>query len=178
MQQVHGFGRSHRARGVAPRTGTARSVRAIVGMILLTPHLTGCYQYVPVREPVPPVGSEVTLRLTDQGRIALTQAVGPGVLDMRGHVLANTDTSMVLAVQTVNFIDLAIPARMNGLRVEVPRAFAFDLRERRLSKGRSIVAAGLAFLVVALASTIGLTVAGGGDIPIDMPNEGGGGNQS
>src|SRR5690606_4984524 len=134
MQQFHGIGRSHRARGHAPRTGAGRTVRAIVGLILLVPYLTGCYHYVPVREPVPPVGADVTLRLTDQGRIALAESVGPGVLDMRGHVLANSDSSVVMAVRTVSYMDLAIPARLNGLRVEVPRAFAFDIRERRLSK--------------------------------------------
>src|SRR5690606_20911484 len=129
----------------------------------LAPYLTGCYHYVPVREPVPPVGSEVTFRLTDQGRVSLAEAVGPGALDMRGHVLANSDTSMVLAVRTVSYMDLAIAARMNGLRVEVPRAFAFDIRERRLSKPRSIVAAALAFAVIAGVSMLGLDTLGGSD---------------
>src|SRR5215211_5212916 len=106
---------AQRARMYAPGARASRArplrVRASVALILTIVQLAGCYRYVPVSAAVMPVGAEVSLAVNDRGRVALSDAVGPGVRRMEGRVLENTDSSLVLAVMSVQHIDLGVPAK-------------------------------------------------------------------
>jgi hypothetical protein len=137
--------RTGRPRG--PRSPTearrARSVRASVAVVLTMMQLAGCYRYVPVSQAATPVGADVWLGINDRGRVALTDAVGPGVRRMEGRVLENTDSSLVMAVSSVQHIDLGVPAKWMGERVEVGRDLVNELRERRFSATRTGIALGL-----------------------------------
>jgi hypothetical protein len=156
------------ARGEASRVGPGRSVRASIAIALLIPHLTGCFQYVPANPSVIPNGGQVTVSITDRGRVALTEPVGPGVRRLEGNLVQSTDTSLVLSVTTVEYLDLGVPVKWRGERVEVSRDYVAEVQERRLSRSRTWIMTGLVVVGVALTTLITITGAGsetGGNRP-------------
>jgi hypothetical protein len=158
---------------VIPLRMGGRGVRAVLGLALLVPHLTGCYQHVPASPATLTGGTEVSLGITDEGRVALADQVGPGIRRLEGRVLEITDTSLVLALTRVNLIDLDIAMQRDGERVEVARSQISDLRERQLSRSRTWLAVGGA--VAAVLSLFLIALSGfGGDDPIERPGPGDG----
>jgi hypothetical protein len=148
--------------------------RALIAIVLLTIHLSGCFQYVPVgAAPVPP-GTLVSLAINDRGRVALEDRLGPGVRRIRGTLSETTDSSIVVSLHSIEFADLNIAARMDGESVGIQRQLVAEFRERRLSRTRSWLAAGLVTGGIILVSFIGIGGFGGDD-PSDRPNGGGGG---
>jgi hypothetical protein len=160
------------ARHRSPRGIPRRPVLAAVALVLLVPQLTGCFQYVQVAGPAVPVGAEVTLGVTDRGRIALTEPVGPGVRRLSGRVLESTDTTLVLGVKTVEFLDLGVPVQWAGQPVRIAREHVTEVRERQLSRSRTYLAIGLSVAAVAALSLIGInTVFGDEPGPPRPPGE-------
>ena len=152
----------------------SRRARAVSALILLIPHLTACYQYVPAVTTQLPTGTRVSLGLTDPGRVALADAVGPGVQRIEGQLLNTTDTAVVLSVLAVQHVDLGVPVKWRGERVAIARNFVSDVREWRISKGRSFLLAGLIVVGAIAASTIAITGFGsdpGGDRPPGEPGQ-------
>jgi len=148
-----------------------RAARGAVALVLLVPQLTGCFQFVPVSRSDIPGGAEVSLGITDQGRVALAEPVGPGIRRLDGRVVENGDTSLVLAVTSVRFIDLDVTMYRDGERVEIAHQHISEIRERRLSQSRSWIAAGLAAAGVAALLLISIVGFGGEDLP-DRPGNG------
>ena len=144
---------------------------ALAGALLL-PGLTGCYTYVPIwnREPAP--GTEISLDVTDRGRVALSDRLGPGARRILGRLESTTDSAYTVSVTRVSYIDGDKVAKWNGERVTITRTDATGLAERRLSKSRSWLAAGLATGALALATRIVIKgIAGPG--PETKPTPGG-----
>jgi hypothetical protein len=150
-----------------------RSVRAAVAVILFAPYLSACFHQVPVSRVGVASGSHVSLQITDQGRIALTESVGPGIQSIDGRVLESTDSSVVLAVASIRFFDLQVPMPRDGERMEIAHGFFSEVRERRLSRSRSFIAAGLAAAGTFLLLMISIEGFGGND-PSDRPPPGDG----
>ena len=151
-----------------------RRTRAISALLLLIPHLTACYQYVPVVTTQLPAGTRVSLGLTDPGRGALADAVGPGVQRIEGQLLNTSDTAVVLSVLAVQHVDLGVPVKWRGERVAISRDFVRDVREWRISKGRSFLLAGLIVVGAIAASTIAISGFGsdpGSDRPPGDPGQ-------
>jgi hypothetical protein len=102
--------------------------------------LTGCYVYTPLAEPEPVVGSQITAELTRAGTDTLTREIGPGVWSLRGRVLANSDSDLVLSVR-------AVTARggdevyWRGEAVQVPKGSVERMQQRQFSFGRSLIIA-------------------------------------
>ncbi|MGQ0813270.1 MAG: hypothetical protein ACT4O1_02260 [Gemmatimonadota bacterium] len=145
-------------------------VRASVALVLLLPQLTGCYQYVPASSSAMPTGTNVSVAITDAGRSALAERVGPGVRRIGGLIQASTDTMVVLSVTSVEYIDLNTPVRWAGEQLMLRREHTADVRERKLSRGRSWVAAGLVAVAAIAAATLGIAgfgSEGGSDRPGD-----------
>jgi hypothetical protein len=157
----------HARAAETPRASGVRLRRAAVAVVLATGQLAGCYHYVPVSQPAAAVGAAVSLGINDRGRVALTDAVGPGVRRMEGRVLENTDSSLVVSVVSVQHIDLGVPAKWAGERVEVGRDFVNELRERRFSTTRTGIALGLVAAGAVAVSFIAIEGFG---------SDGGGGN--
>jgi hypothetical protein len=153
----------------------ARAVRASIALGLLIPQLTGCFHYVPVASGEMPHGIEVSVAVTDAGRVALSEQVGPGVRQIGGQVMATTDSSLVLSVRTVDYFDQNGPIRWAGERLDLSRQFVGEIRERRLSRTRSLVMAGLAAIAAVAATKLAIT-GFGGDPGSDLPG-GDSGNQ-
>ena len=132
---------------------------------LVVPLLAGCYVYQPLGgdlpEPVP--GAMVALELNDQGRVGMERQVGTEVARIEGAVVSRSDTGYVMGVRTV--IKLwGSQSRWQGEQISVRADYVRRMSERRLSPGRTVMAAGgatLGFVVYLLANTL----VGGGNAP-------------
>jgi hypothetical protein len=129
-------------------------------MVLVIPQLAGCFRYVPVQSDLVPPGARVSVGLNDRGRVAMTEAVGPGVRNLEGQLLGRTDTSLVLSVISVRYFDLGL-ATWAGERVEVGTGYIHDLRERRFSRTRSWLAGTAVATGLVLASFMAIHGFGG-----------------
>lgn len=151
-----------RARGESSRVVPARAVRASVAIVLLIPHLSGCFHYVPVNHSATPNGIDVSVAITDRGRVELSPRLGHGVQRLRGQLLESTDTSLVLSVTSVQYVDTNVPAVWPTERMEITRDFVSDVRERRLSRSRTGIAAALLIAAAVAVSAMAITGFGGG----------------
>jgi hypothetical protein len=109
---------------------------------------SGCYTYAPAAGEFAP-GTRVAYTVTDRGRVALADQVGPGVMRVEGTVLQNTGSGYVVAMSRVRTIDGSI-ARWAGERVTVEKDHVANSFERRFSKQRTAVAVA--------ATAVGVTV--------------------
>jgi hypothetical protein len=159
------------ARGSTSRIFPARPLRGLVALALLIPQLTGCYHYVPVSSMALADDAEVMVGITDHGRVELAQPVGPGVQHLGGRVAMRTDTSLVLSVNSVQYMDLAQPVRWRGERVEIRRDLTSEIRERKLSRPRTWLMIGLVTVGGFMASRI--AIVGFGGEPADQRPGGG-----
>ncbi|HEX6308599.1 MAG TPA: hypothetical protein VFZ69_10455 [Longimicrobiales bacterium] len=155
------------------RAGRRNHARAGIAGLLLMLQLTGCFTYVPVTGTAVPEGSRVALAVTDRGRVALAEPVGPGVRRIEGDMMSMTDTSVVLSVSSIQYMDLAVPARWAGERLEISRDYIGEMRERRLSRSRTWLAIGLGALAAVGVAFVAIEGFGGdgiGDRPDDPGN--------
>ena len=155
------------------RLRARRLCAAIAGAFLL-PAATGCYTYRHAPDGTLPVGANVVLGITDRGRVAIGEQVGPGALRIRGELLEKTDSTYVLRVGSVEHLN-GRTTKWSGEQVVIPRDFVGTAGEQRYSKGRTWLAiSGVAVGVALTATAISLTTSGregdGGKLP---PGNGG-----
>ncbi len=120
----------------------------LTGTLLLT---TACYSYAP-SSAAPVAGTEVAVVLTDKGRAALTDRVGPEMDELRGRLMSSTDTSVVVSMSesvTLRGVSTTWTAEV----LTVSREHFSGLRTKALSRGRTSLFAGAAsaaalFLVI------------------------------
>lgn len=144
------------------RSVAYRACAAVCGVLVLLSGIAGCYTYVPVQATAPAPGTEVSLSITDRGRVELAREMGSGVRRVQGRLMASTDSTIVLSVSAVEYLGNAAPVRWAGEAITLDRNVLADVSERRLSRSRSWLAAGLVAAVAAGLST--LVIAGfGGD---------------
>lgn len=131
--------------------GARRPLAVLVGTLQLC---TACYQYVPVQS-APAVGSRVALEINDDGRVALRDQLGPGIVRLEGRVSAVDGDGMV--VQTLNVTQIrgrALPVDSVTVRVNSQHVERMD--ERRLSRTRTWM-----FIGGALAVATAFLLSGG-----------------
>lgn len=108
---------------------------------MLSVVLAGCYTLQPVGTAAAPVpGTEVAFEVTDAGRVALGQLVGPEILQLQGRLVSAENGDYVLAVNTVRFVRGGEHV-WNGEHVRVGSAHISRTYERRFSKGRTATVA-------------------------------------
>ncbi len=123
----------------------------------------GCYTYTPLATPDPVPGTQVSLVLSDQGRVGMGPSVGPGVARVDGAIVGASDTAYVVSVSDIRGIN-GTRSPWVGETVQVQRAYVSNSLQRRFSRGRTfIVAGGAAAAVVAFILTRNLLGLGGGD---------------
>ena len=133
-----------------------RKLRAVVAGLLLLPNATGCYSNVPVWEGTPAPSSEITVGLSDRGRKLLAAQLGPGVRHVTGRLVSVTDSVYVVKVTSVDYVSTGIAGSWTGEEVNVSRDLVSGVTERRLSRGRTWLAAGLVVAGLALTTTIAI----------------------
>ena len=149
-----------------------RVCASVCAALVLLSSIGGCYSYVPVQATAPAPGTEVSVSITDRGRVELARSMGTGVRRLQGRLTASTDSTIVVSVSSVEYMDRAATVRWAGESVTLDRDVLAEVSERRLSRGRSWAAAGIVAAVMALVST--LAIGGFGEDPGDSrpPNGG------
>jgi len=137
---------------------------------------TACYTYTPLATPDPAPGTQVSLVLSDQGRVGMGPRIGQGVARVDGAVVGASDTAYVLSVSDILGIN-GSRSPWAGETVEVRRAYISNSLERRFSRSRTLlVSGGAAVAVVAFILTRNLLGLGGGGAS-NVPPGGPPGNQ-
>ena len=139
-----------------------RRITALVAVAVLLPNVTGCYESLAVRTSVVPVGTDVTLAITDRGRVALGKQLGEGVARLTGRVANASDSVYVVKVSSVEYIAAPI-GHWAGEEINVSRDYIASVSERRLSRKRSWLAAGIIVGAIAVVS-LGIKIIGGGGV--------------
>lgn len=125
--------------------------------------LSGCYVYMPLYT-APAPGTRVSIELSDRGRVALEQNIGPEVKTVEGMLQTVTDDSqLVLSVTEVRGL-YGGQSRWGGEVVAFRPEYVRTLRERRYSGGRTfLLGTTLAASTVAFLVTRSLLGGGTGD---------------
>ena len=159
------------------RPAMRRAGRMLAVAPFLATTLTGCYSYARVdgTPATAPVGAEVAAEITDQGRVALADSLGPSPDRVEGRLITAGDSSITLAVSAVRSLR-GERTNWTGERITLPRSSYSGLAQRRLSKGRTALAGFIVGgAIVALAATLGITGSGEGDtnerVPTTPPGE-------
>ncbi len=111
----------------------------LTGTLLLT---TACHTYVP-NSAAPASGTEVAVVLTDKGRAALADRVGPEMDELRGRLMSSTDSSVIISM-TQSLTLRGVSATWTDEVLTVSREHFGSLRTKVLSRGRTSVLAGVA----------------------------------
>lgn len=124
----------------------------VVGAMLLS--VAGCYTYAP---PVsaPAAGAEVAVVLTDRGRAALGERIGPEIDQLRGRLVSSNDTSVTVAMRESVTLR-GVSAAWGDEQLTVNREQFATVRVKALSKGRTGVLAGT------MGAVLGFFVINGG----------------
>lgn len=131
-------------------------------VLSLAPVLAGCYVYTPVAGSVAPT-TYVALDITDRGRVGLGDQIGPAARRVEGVVKAETDSVFSLSVASVGYLN-GQSNRWSGEPLTVRKDFITNVRERRFSRSRTIMASGsVVGGILVFALTRGLFGFGGSD---------------
>lgn len=136
-----------------PAFAPGRAWRMRAGLLLLLglqPTLAACYTAVPVGETTAP-GSQLQLDLTDRGRVALGDTIGPSAMRIDGVLQSRSESSYVLRVSSVQYLN-GQANQWSGEPLTVPVDLVGRARERRFSRTRTYgLAAGILASIVAIA---------------------------
>jgi hypothetical protein len=141
----------------------------VAGCALCVFGLTACYQYVPMQTTTA-ANPRVEVLVTDRGRVELQPQLGQGVLSFEGTLDGRQDSSLVVHVAEVTYLNRQTN-RWSGEAVTLSQSAVRDIRIRRLSKRRTFamvagsIAAGLVFIVSRSLLGLGSSDSGGGPIP-------------
>ena len=132
--------------------------------------LQGCHRYEPVTAATVATGSSVAVSLTDYGTANLGRLLGMGVGTVEGNLVTVSDSAYTLAVQLVRQRN-GIETFWRGEQVAIPRVDVAEIRQRRISRSKSAVAA-VALLAAAYGAVEAFIGTGSGSGP---PGGSGGG---
>jgi hypothetical protein len=128
---------------------------ALVSMSVVT--AASCTAYTPIHGVGAMPGSNVRLRLTDQGAVDLAPKIGPRARQLEGSLTQVTDSSMTVAIRRV-MREGQGEDTYDGLEVSIPARDIERAEASKTSVSRSILAAGAilasAFLIAKGAGEI------------------------
>ena len=101
---------------------------------------TACYAYTPVQTPPAP-GAQIALEVTDEGRVALNDKIGPGVVRLEGTLAGVEGGELLVDAQSVRQVRGYI-SDLGGVRVRLPQRYVTRIDERRLSRKKTFLVAG------------------------------------
>lgn len=150
--------------------------RQVPGMISRVPvwtvsfvlALTACYTQQPLGTAVPAPTTRIIARLTDSGAVAVGPSVGPGALEIEGVVATADEAAWNLNLLRVGYRG-GSSVIWNRELVSFPRNSLAFVTEKKVSRSRSWLAAGLVAAGAILASQLfshrGADEPGGGEPP-------------
>lgn len=130
-----------------------------------------CYSYGAVRNGQLAPGARAAFALSDEGRAALGEQIGPRVLQVEGTLVEDTGSSYLVRVSAVRSLD-GRTARWGGERITMNHGYVEGVRRRDFSKGKTAAAVGaVAVGVVAFALTRNISIFGIGRAPPREPTD-------
>lgn len=157
-----------RWKGASVRPRRLRQISAAASAACLFPFLTGCYSYTKAVTGAVPPGTDVSLAITDQGRVGLSERIGSGVLRVNGQVVNPADSTWVVRVSSVEMMTGG-KSHWAGEEVQLPRSYVSDVATREFSRKKTWLAVGVT--VGALALIVGaVSLIGGGFEGSDSPS--------
>ena len=116
--------------------------------------ITGCYTYPPrhIAELSPP--AVVSARISDAGRVALSEPLGSGVDRVDGQMVQRDDTAIRLMVTQVRFLN-GIASKWQGQELTLRPLDVTSVSQRTFSRPRTVTA-----LIIGLLGTAALTAVG------------------
>ena len=148
-------------------------MKRIGGVILCGLLLSSCYTFIPVASQAPLLGSSVVLDITDAGRASLGGTMGPEIGEIEGRLVSMDASEYTLAVSVVRFLRGG-EQTWTGERVRVKNEFVSTVKEKKFSRRRTAVIAGVALGVVAVFVTRAIVGSGSTDIvtpPVDTTSK-------
>lgn len=127
-----------------------------------------CYSQSPLTTPLPAPGTRIVAQVTDSGIVALSNALGPGAVEVEGEIAAAQDNSWDLRMVRVDYRG-GTSVLWNREIVSVPRSMLIQPIERRFDKRKSWLAAGLITATALLAARL-VGVFGWGENPDTQPS--------
>jgi len=128
--------------------------------LVLVPLCGACYMQQPLNEPIPAADMRIMAQVTDTGVLAMSSALGPGARQVEGIVVGADAASWDLRLLRVDYRG-GSSVVWKGEQVRFPRSALSQAVQRRLSKGRSWILAGMITSSALLAARF-LGVIGGG----------------
>jgi hypothetical protein len=117
------------------------------------PVLAGCYTYLPVATLQPAPGTNLSLVLSDEGRMQSVRQVGPYTMRIEGELLQATPEDFVVAVSDV--VDIrGTRSKWTGESVSLPRSYVMMTYEKQFSRSKTVL------LATAVAGGIVAIIAG------------------
>ena len=130
--------------------------------------ITGCYAQAPLTLPVPARDTRVVAQVTDSGIVAMSNALGPGAVKVEGVIAAADAAAWSLRMVRVDYRG-GKSTLWNRELVSFPRAVLANPTEKRLSKQRSWLAAGLITATALVAARLFGAIGGGGTSETQPP---------
>lgn len=130
----------------------------------------GCYTYTPIATLQPAPGTNLSLLLSDEGRMQTAHQVGPYTMRIEGELLQATPADYVVAVTDV--VDIrGTRSKWTGESLPLPRSYVAMAFEKRFSRGKTtlLVSAVTAGIVAIIASRNLLGLGGNGDTGMGPP---------
>lgn len=157
----------------SPASLSSRSRRGWSVLLFAAPlSLAGCYVTRPVTT-APAPGTTVLLDLSDRGRVALGDRIGPSASRIEGELRTASDTAYQLRVSTVTYLN-GQSNRWSGESLAVPIGLVSRARYREFSRSRTTaVGVGIVAALVALFTQTNFLGSGGVEkIPQPPPTGG------
>ncbi|MBA2687944.1 MAG: hypothetical protein H0U64_07575 [Gemmatimonadaceae bacterium] len=104
--------------------------------------LAGCYETTPLGDVAPATGQEIIVELTASGGTRLAQYLGPRAQTISGTTISAKPDSLGISVRQV-VRDNGEEQFWRGEEVRIARSDISRVSERRLSRGKSSLAAAL-----------------------------------
>lgn len=139
----------------AARAAAVNAYRAVaaIGIASTTLWVSGCYTYSAQTAAGISTNALVSADITDAGRVALGERVGPEVQRLEGKVVQRTDTSFRVLVSKVTYLSGSTD-QWQGQEVSLRTQDVKSLTQRSYSKSRT------ALLIGAMAAALIVTVLG------------------
>src|SRR2546423_9173841 len=136
----------------------------LIAAIGLLPVLVGCYTYTPIATLQPAPGTNLSLVLSDEGRMQSMRQVGPYAMRIEGELLQATPSDLVLAVSDV--VDIrGTHSKWTGESVTLPRSYVTMTYQKQFSRSRTVLlataVAGGIVAIIASRSLLGFGGSGG-----------------
>jgi len=129
--------------------------------VRVLPLLAACYTQRPLTVPVPTVGTQIVASVTDSGVVAMSNALGPGAVEVEGVIAAADASAWELQLVRVDYRGGTSTLWKREV-VTFPRSTLATPIEKRRDKRKSWLAAGLITASALLAARVFTGALGGG----------------